>query len=216
MGFPISNGTTAGDLRVEADKAAARVIVVPRGNGYSASGVTGTVAAALGANSAVFAMRLDPGSSARAYIDRVRLQYTCLVAFTVPLTAGRRLALFRGSGAATAGGASMGDAVPKHTTHPASEFNIGSGGDLRIATTGALTVTGITWEAQPIATMPLVHVGNAGNYAEALFEFAASESYEVVLEPGQVLGIRNPAVMDAAGTWQLGVGVQWREVAAYS
>lgn len=216
MGFPISNGTTAGDLRIEADKAAARVIVVPRGNGYSAAGVTGLVGAALGANSAVFAMRLDPGSSVRAYIDRVRLQFTCVVAFTSPTTAGRRLALFRGSGAATSGGASMGDAVPKHTTNPASEFDVGSGGDLRIATTGALTATGITWEPSPIALMTLSHVGSANNYAETTFEFAASESYEVVLEPGQVLGIRNPAAMDAAGTWQLGVGVQWREVAAYS
>jgi hypothetical protein len=215
MGFPISDGTLAGDLRIESDKSAARVMVVPRGKGYSVSGVTGIVGAALGANSTVFAMRLDPGSAVRAYIDRVRLQFTCIVAYTTPITAGRRLALFRGSGAATSGGASMGDAVPKHTTNPASEFDLASGGDLRISTTGALTVTGITYEAQPIVTMPLVHVGAAGNFIESTFEFGVSESHEIVLEPGQVLAIRNPVAMDAAGTWQLGVNIQWRESAVY-
>lgn len=203
-------------LEVESDKKAERAINVPRGTGFAVSNVTGTLGAALGAGACVFSMRLDPGAPVRAWIDRVRLQFTTIVAFTTPVTAGRRLALFRGSGAATSGGTGIATAVRKHTAFgAASEFDLANGGDIRIATTAALTVAGVTFEADPIATMPLVHVGNAGNYTETIFEFAPSESYEVVLEPGQLLAVRCPVAMDAAGTWQLGVNVQWREAAAY-
>lgn len=203
-------------LEVESDKKAERAITVPRGNGFAVSNVTGAVAAALAANATVFAMRLDPGSANRAFIDRVRLQWTTLVAFTTAVTAGRRIALYRGAGAATAGGTAIPNANRKWTAGAASsEFDAANGGDIRIATTGALTVTGVTWETDPLATMTLTHVGAAGAFYETIFEFAPSESYEIVLEPGQLLGVRNPVVMDAAGTWQLGVNVQWREAPAY-
>lgn len=216
MGFPISNGLLAGELAVEADKKAERAITVPRGQGFAVSSVTGTIAAALAANSSVFAMRLDPGSANRLWLDRVRLQWTTLVAFTVPITAGRRIGIYRGSGAAASGGTAIAAAVRKHTAFGASsEADPANGGDLRIATTGALTVAGITFETDPIATMTLSHLGAAGAYLESVFEFAPSESCEVVLEPGQLLAIRNPAAMDAAGTWQLSVNLQWREAPAY-
>lgn len=202
-------------LEVESDKKAERAITVPRGVGYGTSGITGAIAAALTANNPVFAMRLDPSSAVRAYIDRVRLQFVTLAAFTVPITAGRRLALYRGSGAATSGGVGIAAAVKKHTALASSEFDVANGGDIRIASTGGLAAAGITFEAEPIATMTLVHVGAAGAYIESIFEFAPSESYEIVLEPGQLLVVRNPAAMDAAGTWQLGVNVQWREAPLY-
>lgn len=202
-------------LKIDADKNAARVIVVPRGSGHSVSALTGTIAAALAANSSVFAMRLDPSSAVRAYIDRIRLQFTCLAAFTAPITAGRRLALFRGAGAATSGGTSIATSVKKHSPLAASEFDTALGGAISIATTGALTVAGITFEADPIAMMTLTHVGAAGAFLETVLEFAVSESYEIVLDPGQLLAIRNPVAMDAAGTWQLGVTAQWRESEAY-
>ena len=202
-------------LEVESDKKAERAINVPRGKGFAVSNVTGAVAAALAANSTVFAMRLDPGAGERAFIDRVRLQWTTLVAFTVPVTAGRRLALYRGSGAATGGGTSIPAANRKWSRSATSEFDVANGGDIRIATTAALTVTGITWETDPIAMMTVSHVGAAGGFYETVFEFAPSESYEITLEPGQLLGVRNPVVMDAAGTWQLGVNVQWREAPLY-
>ena len=203
-------------LEVESDKKAERAINVPRGRGYSVAEVTGTVAAALAANSCVFAMRLDPGATDRAFIDRVRLQWTTLVAFTTAVSAGRRLALYRGSGAATAGGTSIPEASKKWAAGAAaSEFDLAQGGDIRIATTGSLTQTGITWEARPIAVATLSHAGAAGAFYETILEFAPSESYEVVLEPGQLLGVRTPVVMDAVGTWQLGVNVQWREAPAY-
>lgn len=211
--FGAANNEGKGDL----GKGSRFVSVVPNGYGYAHSSMTGAIAAALAINSPVFAMRLDAGAGGiRAYIDSVRLQYTTLVAFTVPVTAGRRLALYRGSGAATTGGAGVAIAVKKDTVFsPLSEFDLAQGGDIRIATTGALGVAGITWEAEPIAIMTLSHVGAAGNHAEAIFEFGAGKSAELVLQPGQVLGIRAPQAFDAAGTWQLGVNVQWREAVAY-
>lgn len=47
-----------------------------------------------------------------------------IVAFTIPVTAGRRLALFRGSGAAPAGGTAA-PAVSKATTNQPSEMGLG-------------------------------------------------------------------------------------------
>lgn len=213
MPITIWDGTT--QPRVDSTRGL-RTTVVPRGAAFSASGMTGTVGAALAGGGAVFAMRLDPGAAVNAYIERVRLQWTTVVAFTTPVTAGRRLVLSRGSGAAAASGTAITAAPQKDTISAPSEFSAAQGGDIRIATTAALTVAGITFETEPLNTMPLVHVGAAGAFYEYLMEFHASENAPVVLQPGQVLAIRNgAAAMDAAGTWQLAVTVNWHEAAAY-
>lgn len=193
-------------------KKSALVSLQQRGDAYCVSSITGTIAAALAANATVFGMRLSPASTKVAYIERIRIQFTTLVAFTVPVTAGRRLAIFRGAGASTAGGTSLPTMVKKNTlTASLSNFNLVNSGDVRIATTGALTVTGITYEAEPISTMTLAHCGTAGAFYETVFEFAATESAPLVLNPGQLLAIRNPQVMDAAGTWQMGLRVDFYE-----
>lgn len=204
-------GTVA---EVDPYKRALRVALVARGVSYSISSITGTIGAALGVNSSVFAMRLDPsaGATYKAYVERIRLQFTTIVAFTTPVTVGRRLALYRGSGAAASGGTALATAAKKDTADGNSQFNSGEGGDMRIATTTGLTVTGITFEAQEIRTMTLVHVGAAGNHYESVWEFGPTDaSGPVVLNQGELLAIRNPAAMDAAGTWQLGVNVDWYE-----
>lgn len=212
----IEGGASGALVNVETDKQAARVVLAGRGVGYCVSSVTGTIAAALAANSSVFAMRLDPSAgSTLAFIERVRLQYTTIVAYTTPVTAGRRLAIYRGSGAAASGGTALATAAQKDSTSSPSECNSAQGGDMRIATTGALTVTGITYETQEFATMSLVHVGAAGGFHDQVFEFSTTESTPLVLQPGQLLAIRNPAAMDAAGTWQLAVRVDWHEAAAW-
>lgn len=180
---------------------------------YCIAEISGTVGAALGANSCVFAMRMDPGAgSIKGVVESMRIRYTTIVAYTTPVTAGRRLAVFRGSGAAASGGTAITVATPKDTAYAASEFDTASGGDMRIATTGALTVTGITFEAAPIAVMPLVHVGTAGAFVEYVYEFDV-RNHPVELNAGQLLAIRCPQAMDAAGTWQLSVEVNWREEA---
>ena len=203
----------ATDIRnITVENGALPTIVKGRGTGFTVSSVTGTVAAALAQNSSVFAMRLDPSAGKNAYIERIRLSYTTIVAYTTPVTANRRLALFRGSGAAASNGTEITEATKKLASSIDSEFNSALGGDMRIATTGALTVTGITYETNPIRTMSLVHVGSAGNVYDRVFEFGNGETSPLVLEPGQLLAVRNPVAMDAAGTWQLAVDVDWYEI----
>lgn len=186
---------------------------------YAYSGISGTIAAALALNSSVFAMRLSPTSgSIKAYITRLRLAYTTLVAYTTPITAGRRLALFRGAGAAASGGTGVasGAVAPKDSSYAASQCDVASGGDIRIATTGALTVAGITFEAEPLEMMTLVHVGAAGGYIERTFEFTILHGHPLELNAGQLIAVRNPVAMDAAGTWQIGTDVEWTEGVGYA
>lgn len=214
MAIVLEGGVSGNDCEVDAYKSSQRVSITPRGASYAISEITGTIAAALAANSAVFAMRLDPaaGSTYKLYVARIRLEYTTIVAYTTPVTAGRRLAVFRGTGAAASGGTAIATAVKKDTADGNSQVNSGEGGDARIATTGALTVTGITFESNPVRVMNLIHVGAAGGYTERVFEFNASDAGgELVLNQGELIAIRNPAAMDAAGTWQLGVTVDWFE-----
>lgn len=202
-------------LAFETDKKAQRTVVVNRGVGFSMSGITGTVSATLSGNSTVFAMRFSPSATNVAFIDKVVVRYTTIAAYTTPVTAGRRLALFRGAGAAASGGTTPVPPVARHLSLATSDFLAASGGSSSISTTGALTVTGITYEADPISVYSLVHLGAAGAYAEFSTLFTDCGQSALVIKPGQVLAIRNPAAMDAGGTWQMAVEVSWREAGAF-
>ena len=93
----------------------------------------------------------------------------------------------------------------------ASNFNSALGGDIRIASTGALTVTGITFDSINQGCMSLIHVGAAGGYYEHVWEWS-NRAHALELAPGELLAIRNGAsAMDAGGTWSISVEVQWRE-----
>lgn len=187
------------------------VDVSPTGSNYVIAAKTGTVAAAAAAGAAVFAMRLDPGYGGKAWIESIRLRWTTIVAFTTPITATRSIVVTRGSGAAASGGTAIAANTKKDTSYPASQFDAAEGGDARIATTGALTVTGITWETTNLGEMTLIQAGAAGAFYEAVYEFSV-RNHEVELNAGQVLGVRvGASAMDAAGTWVLGIEVNWRE-----
>lgn len=207
----IQHATLSNTLKVS-DKGSALVSLQQRGNAFSVSSITGTIGAAASANASFFAMRLDAGAgNIKAYIERVRISYTTIVAFTTPITANRRLAIYRGSGANASGGTAITTVAKKYSASGDSEFETAQGGDIRISTTGALTVTGITYETNEFATLPLVHVGAAGSFYESIFEFNTNESAPITLNPGQLLAIRNPVAMDAAGTWQMAIRVDWYE-----
>ena len=205
------------DVRVQSD-GALRVHNLPRKvtGAYKMAALTGTVAAAAGANGCWFAMRLDPSAGALAVLlETVRMQFTTIVAFTTSVTAGRRLELYRGSGAATGGGTDInpGDnSFQADTNYGFSEVFSGQGGSTRVATTATLTVVGITFEASPFGIMPLTHVGAAGGNFEKTWDFASTRDKPKLLRAGELLAVRNPVAMDAAGTWQLSVEVEWSEV----
>lgn len=82
---------------------------------------------------------------------------------------------------------------------------------MRIATTGALTVTGIAFESQEIRTMAVTGFGAAGATIEDVYEFVGHNG-PFILKPGELMAIRNPVAMDAGGTWQLDVDVTWFQV----
>ncbi len=198
------------------DKRASRGVIIGRGSAFGISSFTGTMAAALAANSSVFAMRIDPGATNPAFIERIRLQFNTIVAFTAAVTAGRSLALYRGSGAAATGGTALPMGNRKDTVFGSdSEFNTANGGDMRIATTTGLGVVGITFENDAFRTMNLAHVGAAGAHYEAVWEFTTTENHPIVLNAGQLLAIRNPNAMGAGGTWTLTVNVDWHEAPAF-
>lgn len=196
--------------RVEAG-GAMRVTTGVIGHRYSQGNVTGTIAAGLAANSAVYAMRSNPGTTKKVRIHWIHLQWTCIAAFTTPITAGRRLAIFRGAGAAASGGIALGITPKRDSLSPPSQCDSAQGGDQRIASTGALTVTGITFES-PLKVMSLVHVGAAGAFFEQIFEFDDDTGGPLILNPGELMAIRTGAAMDAGGTWQLAVNVDWTEI----
>lgn len=194
-----------------------RVINHNRGYGYGVAGVSGTIGAALGADSIVFALLCAPQTAEtvaskrlNVYLERLRIAFTTIVAFTTPVTAARRLGVYRASGAVAATGGTALVVAKKDTDAPASIVT-----DVRIAAAAALTVAGITREAAPIAMMDLTHVGAAGARHEMTYELAAPLNSEEELAPGELLVISNPIAMDAGGTWQLSVDeCHWIEATA--
>jgi hypothetical protein len=169
------------------------------------------MAAALAANTSVFTARLDPGTNVKAFITRLTLTWTTIVAFTAPIVAGRRLALFRGVGAQPSAGTVITTAFKKDNGDLSSEMQTSGGGDMRISATAAITVTGITYEIPEFGIMTLQNVGTAGASKTQVFEFDSAAGGPVVLQPGEIFAIRSPQAMDAGGTWQLAVNLEWYE-----
>jgi hypothetical protein len=207
LGWASNNG-----VEVNAGNSLKVVQARPQGEFFSYSGSTGTIAAAVAASAPIFAMRNSPTSGEVIYINGIRIKFTTTVAFTVPITQTRQLAITRASGSALAGGTSVATPTPKSTANGVSASALANGGDIRIATTGALTTTGVTLENNHI-TMSLAHVGNAGNTADFFYDFDVYTA-PIELQPGQVLVVRNGlTAMDAAGTWSATIDVDWRESA---
>ena len=64
--------------------------------------------------------------------------------------------------------------------------------------------------------MTLAHVGAAGAFQENIYEFSV-RNHPIELNAGQLLSIAvGPSAMDAAGTWALGVEVNWHESTTYT
>jgi hypothetical protein len=204
-------GNSSGNVaEVNSENALKVVSVLPSGNHFAVAAKTGTMAAAIAGGGAAFVMRLNPAYSGVAYIDMVRLRWTPIVAFTTPITQTRSLVITRGAGAAASGGTAL-SSTKKDSSYGTSNFDTAAGGSIQIASTAALTVTGITFETNNFSEITLAHVGAAGNYYEANLEFWGT-NHPVELRGGELLAVRvGASAMDAAGTWSLGVDVYWRE-----
>lgn len=182
-----------------------------RTRGFSISGITGIVAAALAADSVVFAMRCAPATNRRRlYVERVRLQFTTLTAFATPVVAARRLGLYRGSTAALTDGAALTPVLKDGSTQDATD-DLAVISDARISTTAALTPGTFVREANEIDQISLSHVGASGGQHNEVIEFPDPQQ----LLPGELLVVSNQVAMDAGGTFQLQVSVQGHIASAY-
>ena len=119
--FFTPRGNNGNSANVNSEGALHVVDTAPSGAYYVVANKTGTIAAALAANGTVFAMRLNPGYSGKAYIEAMKIRFTCIVAYTTPITQTRELVIARGAGAATSGGT----AIAAASTKDSEKWNTG-------------------------------------------------------------------------------------------
>lgn len=175
------------------------------------------MAAALAANSVVFAMRASPSTATVPgveYIERVRVQWTTLVAFTAPIAVGRGLAIAPGTNVAPTGGTIVAGTPKAGSNGGNSQFDASTGGLTRIATTTALGGMAPDLAAGRLGEMMLTSRGNAGDSLTYEWDFTGEDTAPLAFaqngtnvsgNPGFV--IYNPQAMDAAGTWEMIVEV---------
>lgn len=190
------------------------------GQAWSLTGSTGTMAASLGANSLVFAMgavadtalTVNPNAPRRGplEIEGLQLIWTAIVSSGAPVTAGRRLQLFKSSDNAQAmptGGANL-TPIAKRTKDAGSDTGL-IGGVAVISTTAALTAGTFTRGSVALATLDLAASGTSGNRT-TLEVFELVGGAPLYLDAGEILVVSNPAAFEAALTWQLTVNVDYR------
>jgi hypothetical protein len=191
-----------------------------RGYGFAVAGVSGLLPAGVAAGALLFALYCPQQAAAQAsarigiYLDRLRLAFTTVGAFTAPISAARGLALYR----ATAG---AGHALPTGGT-PLTVARKDTGAQAAmamataiIANAAALTPGTVLISGGPIAMLDLAGTGAAGQRQEMIYEFAAPANSPLVIGADELLVVSNPIAMDAAGTWQLAVDeCHWIEATA--
>lgn len=195
-----------------------RTVGLQPGPGFVTQWRTNTMNAALVGGGAVYSMRYSPSAGNRvAYITRIRGMYTTIAAFAAPVTANRSLYMMKFVGDYHSGGTAGGDnaALPKKNGASPSYFDSSLGGDMRIAGSTHLTAGG---------GVSILDTG-WGHYRQSLTGHGAAGAYvpfcwgEGPAEPCTILAageglIVTHETMDAGGTWQLSLIVEWYELAA--
>jgi hypothetical protein len=171
---------------------------------------TQLMAADFPANGVCFSMR--PGDAVGtdtqvAFLESLRLQFTCIDAFTDPLFAGRSLIVAGGfNSPATAGGTQLVRPFTKQQSQNSfSIFQQNIGGDVWISDTAELTGPIIRTDDQ-LAELSLAGYGNAGATIEKTFVFEdpiAISRINPAYAVNTDLLIYSPLGMDPGGTWEL-------------
>lgn len=199
------------------------VALMPRGgNHYRYSGSTGTIGAALGANSEVFQFRFLSGTKTFALVTRIEFEGMGIVG--VPTAAGPlgfEAVPARAWTAAGSGGtriAVSGDNLQLETAIGNSQVN-----DMGIATTGALTAGTKTLDANAIGgvlggvgTAPVTAYGPSSIITPGmLFEQYQNGDMPLVLANQEGFVIRTTHAGPATMTYVARFGVSWLEIAAF-
>lgn len=191
------------------------------GNWYRFAGFTGTIGAALAADSELLQFRFVSGTKSFALVHKIIFDGLGIVAVATALgPLGFTARVARAWTVAGSGGtriATTGDNMQMETTLPASQVN-----DLGIATTGALTVGTKTLDANSIGQA----IGGVGTGAATIYGptsvvatqpliDSSSGDMPLVLANQEGFVIRTTHVGPATLTYTAGFTVLWCEVTAY-
>lgn len=206
-------GTTGTDTEVETTRAE-RATRHSRGNGYVLSTLSGTMAAALGANAYLAVMQYASQAQRIARIERIRVGYVTISALTAPVLASRRIIALRGTdnmGATLTGGTFVAAPGKKDSTNPASYFDIQRGGVMRVSTTAGLTPS-MAIEAETLWTSEAeVRQGAIGVSGLTEMIQPQGDISPFILNPGDAMILQTGSAWGAAGTWQFFLHVEWTE-----
>ncbi len=174
------------------------------------------MAGSIAGNGQLFSMLWEDGTYS-ALVTRITVAAKC-EAFSSGIGADFQAIIGRGATAAASGGTAI---VPGSSTvcqalssqdYPASLFN--SEGDLRIASTAALTAGSLTLDTTGIGYAAVAGnaVGVGGTYD--LYRWGVHPARPLVLANNEALIIRTPGGWGASNTWRFGITVEWAEVKA--
>lgn len=199
-----------------------QVTLMPSGgNSYRFSSFTGTIAAALAANSEVLQFRFVSGTQTYAIVEKVVLDGMGLVAVaTAAGPVGFQMVVARAWTVAGSGGtriAMTGDNLQMETAEPNSQVN-----DLGIATTGALTAGTKTLDANAVGqvlggvgTAAITTYGAGTLTPTQAFMDASDGNSPLVLANQEGFIIKTTHVGPAGFTYAVGFTVVWREVTSF-
>lgn len=196
---------------------------VPYGSGgsYRIGMLSGTIAAALAANSEVFQFRYVTAASRIALVTKVEISAALNLAATAAGLVGFRMTAARSWTAAGTGGTRAvltGNNAKLRTSMATSEV-----ADAGISSTGALTAGTKTLDGVDLGSVSTsiltgaITVATNGVFLPPtkLFDSDGEGQHPLVLANQEGFVIRSNIIFPATATWQLGVNVFWAEVPAF-
>lgn len=170
--------------------------------GQCAAVTTGLISAGLAGEACIWTLRYPEAATKRLVVQRVHVHVVTETGFTTSVTGTRGLKLCRGAPATTAADPSGGLPFVPVRKLSSNDETLGIG---RIATTGALTTTGLPLEATAIRRLLMAQSGASGADYDENWLFDGQEADPIWLLPGQMVAIAANATFDAAGTWRAAV-----------
>jgi len=191
------------------------------GGFYRVAAVSGTMAAALGANSEIFQFRYVTAASRIALVYKISISAGALAAATAAGLVAFRLTAARAWTVAGTGGTRLsltGDNAQLRTAMATSEVN-----DAGISTTGALTAGTKTLDGVDMAAVA-TGIGTGAITTtpsltllpiSALFDADGEGQHPLVLANQEGFIVRSGSAWPATMTWHFAVNVLWAEVPAF-
>jgi hypothetical protein len=213
----VNSGTAA---EVEVGTKALRSVIRPDDIGslgaYLIDLTSGTMAAALAANSPVFSWRNGNASNV-IVIRQVQISAGDLVGFTAGIATFTMFRATSFSASDTGGTTSLpGTGSKKKTSMASSLMTAGNNSDIRISATATLTAGTRTLDALAMGTVATSVIATAGNPITpgkvTLFDGRGS-AWPLVLVQNEGFVIQ--ATVPITGTWTFDVQVDWEELTAY-